>query len=70
MKSYSRETKLEKPPIKTPAIYQKYERRVYVGDAGFEHGTSAPEVCRDSNEPPHLLLTCFRFLDITGLVRY
>ena len=29
--------------------------RIIVGDAGFEPGTSAPEIWRATNEPPHLL---------------
>ena len=28
--------------------------RIIVGDAGFEPGTSAPEVWRTASEPPHL----------------
>ena len=31
--------------------------RIIVGDAGFEPGTSAPEVMCVTNEPPHLVIT-------------
>ena len=42
-----------------PEILQYYTMilqriRIIVVDAGFEPGTSAPEVWRATNEPPHL----------------
>ena len=36
--------------------------RIIVGDAGFEHGTSAPEVMCVTNEPPHLVITHKQYL--------
>ena len=31
--------------------------RIIVGDAGFKPGPLSPEVRRDTNEPPHLLMS-------------
>ena len=47
-----------------PEILQYYTMipqrpRIIVGDSGYEPGTSAPEVWRPANEPPHLLLQIF-----------
>ena len=35
--------------------------RIIVGDAGFESGTSATEIWRATNEPPHLLSPLWAF---------
>ena len=37
--------------------------RIIVGDAGFEPGTSAPEVWCATNKPPHLLSSFFLMLN-------
>ena len=52
-----------------PEILQYYTMilqriRIIVVDAGFEPGTSAPEVWRATNEPPHLGHLCHFILEV------